>query len=232
MASPNQPILVITIDGPSGAGKGTVAQAVADRFGFHLLDSGAVYRSAAIIAQKANADIGSEPSVLAALDQYQATFHPQGTEGVKVMIGDENVTDTLRTQEIAEIASQIAVMPGVRESLLDEQRSFCQSPGLVADGRDMGTIVFPDAPVKIFLTASVSVRAERRAKQLKEKGIETTMHTLIAEIESRDERDSTRVHAPLVAAEDALVIDSSSLTIDEVVDQIVIAADKAVLQNA
>lgn len=224
MMSTANPIPVIAIDGPSGAGKGAVALRVAERLGgFHLLDSGAVYRSAAVIAHRAGADIGSEASVLAALANSQATFHPQGSQGVEVMIGDENITDTLRTQQIAEIASQIAVMPGVRKSLLDEQRSFCQPPGLVADGRDMGTVVFPDATLKVYLTASVSVRATRRAKQLKEKGIETTMHTLIAEIESRDERDSTREHAPLAAADDALFVDSSLLTIDEVVELIVTA---------
>lgn len=222
------PVPVIAIDGPSGAGKGAVAQQVANRLGrFHLLDSGAVYRAAAIIVQRAGADISSEKSVLAALDTSQATFYPQGTQGVKVMINDENVTDTLRTQPIAEIASQIAVMPGVRQALLDEQRSFRQSPGLVADGRDMGTVVFPDATLKVYLTASVEVRARRRAKQLKEKGIETTMHTLIAEIESRDTRDSTREHAPLAAAKDALFVDSSSLSIDEVVEVILAAVDKA-----
>ncbi len=215
---------VITIDGPSGAGKGTVAQSLADKLGFHLLDSGAVYRAAAIIALKASADISSETSVLAALDAFQATFDPQGTDGVRVKIGDEDVTGELRTQQTAEIASQIAVMQAVRAALLDEQRSFRQSPGLVADGRDMGTVVFPDAQLKVFLTASVQERAERRAKQLKQKGIETTMRTLVAEIESRDERDSTREHAPLVAAEGALYIDSSSLSIDQVVDQIVTAA--------
>lgn len=229
MTSIANPIPVIAIDGPSGAGKGAVAQRVADRIGgFHLLDSGAVYRAAAIIAHRAGADISSEASVLAALAQIQATFLPQGTEGVRVMIGDENITYELRTQQIAEIASQIAVMPGVRKSLLDEQRSFCQLPGLVADGRDMGTVVFPDATLKVYLTASVDVRATRRAKQLKEKGIETTMPTLIAEIQSRDERDSTREHAPLVATDDALFVDSSLLTIDEVVELILTAAKKVV----
>jgi len=219
---------VITIDGPSGAGKGAAAQKLADQLGYHLLDSGAVYRAAAIIAVKASADISSESSVLAALDTFQATFHPNGTEGVTVRIGDEDVTGELRTQQIAEIASQIAAMQAVRAALLDEQRSFRQSPGLVADGRDMGTVVFPDAQLKVFLTASVQERAERRAKQLKQKGIETTMRTLVAEIESRDKRDSTRKHAPLIAADDALYIDSSLLSIDQVVEQIV-TATKTVL---
>jgi len=229
MSSDNNSAFVIAIDGPSGAGKGAVAQKVAEKLGFHLLDSGAVYRAAAVIAKMAQADVSSEASVLAALDTHQATFHPQGTDGVRVMIGNKDVTDAIRTQPIAEIASQIAVMPGVRESLLDEQRSFCQSPGLVADGRDMGSVVFPDAQLKVFLTASVEERARRRAKQLKEKGIETTMRTLMEEIESRDKRDSTRKHAPLVAVDDALFIDSSELSVIEVVDLIVSAVNNAVI---
>lgn len=218
--------MVITIDGPSGAGKGAVAQRVAEQLGFHLLDSGAVYRSAAIIVQKANADIGSEASVLAALDAFQATFVPKGTDGVTVFIGDEDVTGILRTQEVAEMASQIAVMQGVRDALLDEQRSFFQPPGLVADGRDMGTVVFPSAKLKVFLTASVEERASRRAKQLKQKGIETTMAQLTEEIASRDLRDSTREHSPMIPANDALHIDSSSLSIDEVVQLVIDAANK------
>lgn len=218
---------VIAIDGPSGAGKGTVAQRLASQLGFHLLDSGAVYRAAAIICKKANADISSESSVLSALDTFQATFHTQGTDGVIVMIGDENVTNELRTEETAEVASQVAVMQSVRIALLDEQRSFRQLPGLIADGRDMGSVVFPDAQLKVFLTASVETRALRRAKQLKEKGIETTMSSLIAEIDARDKRDSSRQHAPLVASEDALYVDSSSLDIDSVVERIVSAFENA-----
>jgi len=207
---------VIAIDGPSGAGKGTVAQRLAVQLGFHLLDSGAVYRAAAIICRKANADVASEPSVLSALAEYQATFHPQGTDGVMVMIADENVTNELRTQQTAEIASQVAVFKAVRLALLDEQRSFRQFPGLIADGRDMGSVVFPDAQLKVFLT-----------EQLKEKGIETTMSDLIAEIDARDKRDSTRQHAPLVASDDALFVDSSSLDIDDVVQLIINAFNQA-----
>ncbi len=221
--SQHQSVPVVTIDGPSGAGKGTVAEALANHLEFHLLDSGAVYRAAAIIAARAGANLTDESSVLQALGSAQATFEPKAGEGVIVKIGDENITNELRTQQTAEYASQIAVMPGVREALLDEQRSFRQAPGLVADGRDMGTVVFPDATLKVFLTASVEERASRRAKQLKEKGIETTMSTLVAEMESRDRRDSSRAHAPLAAADDAVVIDSSSLTIDDVVKSIVSA---------
>jgi len=217
---------VIAIDGPSGAGKGTVAQKLANQLGFHLLDSGAVYRAAAIICRKANADITSESSVLNALAAHQATFHSQGNNGITVMIGEENVTNELRTEQTAEIASQVAVMQSVRLALLDEQRSFRQFPGLIADGRDMGSVVFPDAQLKVFLTASVEMRALRRAKQLKEKGIETTMSILTAEIDARDKRDTSRQHAPLVASDDALFVDSSSLDIDGVVELIVTAFER------
>ena len=218
---------VIAIDGPSGAGKGTVAQRLAARLGFHLLDSGAVYRAAAIVCKKADANINSESSVLSALETHQATFHTQSSDGVTVMIGDENVTNELRTEETAEIASQVAVMQSVRMALLDEQRSFRQPPGLIADGRDMGSVVFPDAKLKVFLTASVEQRALRRAKQLKEKGIATTMSALTVDIDARDKRDISRQHAPLVASDDALYIDSSSLDIDGVVELIVSAYKQA-----
>ena len=217
---------VIAIDGPSGAGKGSVSQQVAHTLGFHLLDSGAVYRAAAIVVRRVNADIQSETDVIAALRAFNAVFHNKGTDGVAVLIGDNDVTSELRTQLTAETASQIAAMPAVRRLMLDEQRRFRQPPGLVADGRDMGSVVFPDAVLKVYLTASVQERANRRAKQLKEKGIETTMRSLLAEIEARDKRDSTRLVAPLVVADDALFIDSSGLTLDEVVTRVVDASKR------
>ena len=155
-------------------------------------------------------------------DTLEARFEPSPS-GIQVFLADLDITAELRSETTAAAASRVAVMPRVRESLLDEQRSFRTAPGLVADGRDMGTVVFPDATLKVFLSASVEVRAERRAKQLKDKGIETTMPGLLQEIEARDRRDSTRAHSPLKAAEGALVIDSSNLTISDVLNEIIAA---------
>lgn len=210
---------VITIDGPSGAGKGTIAKQLADKLGYHLLDSGAVYRAAALYALWKGANLDSEASVMRAIVDMNARFEPQ-SDGVQVMLDDKNVTHNLRLEATAAAASKVAVMPAVRASLLDEQRSFRSAPGLVADGRDMGTIVFPDATLKVYLSASKEVRAQRRSKQLKDKGIQTTMASLLQEIGARDERDSSREHAPLIAAQDALIIDSSDLSISVVVSQI------------
>ena len=215
-------IPVITIDGPSGAGKGTIAQQLAKRLGYRLLDSGAVYRAAAVHALRSGADLDDESSVMHAMDTLEARFEPSPS-GIQVFLADLDITAELRSETTAAAASRVAVMPRVRESLLDEQRSFRTAPGLVADGRDMGTVVFPDATLKVFLSASVEVRAERRAKQLKDKGIETTMPGLLQEIEARDRRDSTRAHSPLKAAEGALVIDSSNLTISDVLNEIIVA---------
>ena len=215
-------IPVITIDGPSGAGKGTIAQQLAKRLGYRLLDSGAVYRAAAVHALRSGADLEDETSVMLAMDALEARFE-SSPSGIQVFLADLDITAELRSETTAAAASRVAVMPRVRESLLDEQRSFRTAPGLVADGRDMGTVVFPDATLKVFLSASVEVRAERRAKQLKDKGIETTMPGLLQEIEARDRRDSTRAHSPLKAAEGALVIDSSNLTISDVLNEIIAA---------
>ena len=215
-------IPVITIDGPSGAGKGTVAQQLAKRLGYRLLDSGAVYRAAAVHALKSGADLDDETSVMLAMNTLEARFKPSSS-GIQVFLADLDITAELRSETTAAAASRVAVMPRVRQSLLDEQRSFRTAPGLVADGRDMGTVVFPDATLKVFLSASAKVRAERRAKQLKDKGIETTMPGLLQEIEARDQRDSTRAHSPLKAAEGALVIDSSNLTISDVLNEIIVA---------
>jgi len=215
-------IPVITIDGPSGAGKGTVAQELATQLGFHLLDSGAVYRAAALHALNCQANIDDEESVMAAMESLKAVFQPD-PDGVKAYLNGRDITAQIRSEGTASAASKVAVMPMVRASLLDEQRSFRKLPGLVADGRDMGTVVFPDATLKVYLFASAEVRAHRRAKQLKDKGIETTMANLLQEIGARDERDSSREHSPLVAAHDALIIDSSDLSIRAVVEKIAAA---------
>jgi len=217
------PVPVITIDGPSGAGKGTIAQRVAESLGFHLLDSGAIYRAAALHVLRTGTALDAEPDVLTALGSFAARYVPLVTAsgarvaphitGVAVFFGDEDVSRELRSEESAAAASTMAVMPGVRQFLLAEQRQFRRAPGLVADGRDMGTVVFPDAQLKVFLTASAETRADRRAKQLKEKGLESNIARLKKEIEIRDQRDSTREHAPLLAAGDALTIDSSELSI-------------------
>ena len=210
---------VITIDGPSGAGKGTIAHRLAATLGFHLLDSGAVYRAAALHALREGCDLDDEDSVMQAMKTLDAHFQPT-PGGVEVRLNGELVTLTLRNESTAAAASKVAVMLRVRESLLDEQRSFRAFPGLIADGRDMGTVVFPDAGLKVFLTASVETRAKRRAKQLKEKGIETTLARLLQEFTIRDARDSARAHSPLKPADDALIIDSSTMNIDEVVQRI------------
>lgn len=211
---------VITIDGPSGAGKGTVARIVAEQLGWHLLDSGAIYRVLAVAAEHHNIAADDEESLLpvaAHLDvQFQICSEGEG----KVILEGEDVSNAIRTEEVGALASQVAAFPRVREALLRRQRAFKVAPGLVADGRDMGTVVFIDAPVKVFLTASAEERAQRRFNQLKEKGFDVKIGRLLDDIRQRDERDQNRKVAPLVPAEGALVIDSTELSIDEVVSKI------------
>ncbi len=213
-------IPVITIDGPSGAGKGTVARIVAEQLGWHLLDSGAIYRVLAVAAQHHNIGVDDEDSLLpvaAHLDvQFQICSEGEG----KVILEGEDVSNAIRTEEIGALASKVAAFPRVREALLRRQRAFKVAPGLVADGRDMGTVVFTQAPVKVFLTASAEERAQRRFNQLNEKGFDVKIGRLLDDIRQRDERDQNRKVAPLVPAEGALIIDSTELSIDEVVSKI------------
>jgi cytidylate kinase len=207
---------VIAIDGPSASGKGTIAQGVARALGFHYLDSGALYRLVALAARRQGIGL-SDPQALAALAQgLEATF-----DGDQVILEGERVTDAIRSEEVSQAASQVAALAPVRSALLARQRAFRQPPGLVAEGRDMGTQVFPDARLKIFLTASAEERARRRYKQLMDKGMRVSMIDLVREIAERDRRDRERVVAPLRQAEDAVLIDTTSLTVDEIVQAVV-----------
>lgn len=205
-------IPVVTIDGPSGAGKGTVASLVAHSKGWHLLDSGALYRIIAVAGLARGMDLADVASLVALSTQLEIVF----ADG-KVMVDGADLTDGIRTEEAGNSASQVAALPPVREAILTLQQSFRKAPGLVADGRDMGTVVFPDAPVKVFLDASAEARAERRYNQLKNKGLGVNLRALLEQIQERDARDRNRAVAPLKPAEDALIIDSTHMSIDEVV---------------
>jgi len=217
---------VITIDGPSGAGKGTVARIVAEQLGWHLLDSGAIYRVLAVATQHHHVSLEEEEPLIPMAAHLDVQFEISSQGESKVILEGEDVTDAIRTEEIGTLASKVAAFPRVREALLRRQRAFCVSPGLVADGRDMGTIVFAQAPVKVFLTASAEERAERRFNQLKEKGFDVKIGRLLDDIRQRDERDRNREVAPLVPAEGALIVDSTDLSIQEVVNKVLSFANE------
>jgi cytidylate kinase len=211
-------IPVLTIDGPSGAGKGTVSRLVAKKLGWNYLDSGSIYRSLAIALQKASVDLANVNGIVK-VAQAMALEFECGDELI-VKLNGEDITDRLGLESTGSAASQIAALPEVRRVLLQKQQDFRRPPGLVADGRDMGTIVFPDAEIKVFLTASAAKRAERRYKQLMEKEIDVNLAQLINDIEARDRRDMEREAAPLAMAVDALYIDSSDMAIDAVVEEV------------
>lgn len=203
---------VITVDGPSGAGKGTLCEALATRLGWHFLDSGALYRVLAFDGQQAGVALDDAETLAMRARSLALRFAPGGG----VWLGPQDVSLAIRSDAAGQAASQVAALPPVREALLARQRDFAQPPGLVADGRDMGTVVFPEAPLKIFLSASAPARAERRYKQLKEKGLDANLRALLDSIQARDERDQARSASPLRPADDALVIDSTALAIDDV----------------
>ena len=212
-------IPVLTIDGPSGSGKGTVAQLMAKDLGWHYLDSGALYRVLAQASIKHGVDLGDESSISTLAKNLDVVFLVKSGE-LEVLLEGWNVTTLIRSEQAGNAASKVAALPLVRNALLERQRDFRQLPGLVTDGRDMGTVVFPDASYKIFLNASAEVRAQRRHKQLKEKGIESNISDLIDEISERDERDCNRTVAPLRPATDAIQLDSTSLGIENVFDRV------------
>ncbi|MBT8769498.1 (d)CMP kinase [Metapseudomonas boanensis] len=211
---------VIAIDGPSGSGKGTVAGLLAKRLGWHLLDSGALYRLLAFAARNHGVDLTNEESLKVLAAHLDVQFSAKVGGGQRIVLEGEDVTDIIRSEQVGAGASQVAALPAVREALLQRQRAFLEAPGLVADGRDMGTVVFPEAQLKIFLTASAEERARRRYLQLKGKGMEADQASLLEEIQERDERDSQRSVAPLKPAPDAVILDSTHLSIDKVQDKI------------
>ena len=210
---------VITIDGPSGAGKGTVCQRLAEKLGWPLLDSGAIYRVLALAALHHEVALDNEEALVALASHLDVSF-VAGSDGVRIVLEGEEVSAAIRTEQSGNAASKIAAFPRVREALLRRQRAFRSAPGLIADGRDMGTVVFPDAEAKIFLDASAEERANRRLKQLQEKGFDVNFDRLLIEIRERDDRDRNRAVAPLRPAPDALVVDSTSMDIDTVVETI------------
>jgi len=212
---PNSHIPVITIDGPTASGKGTVAARVADRLGYHLLDSGALYRLTALSAMRAGVALDKEHAVAELAQVLPASF----TNG-DIFLGGEEVGALIRAEDVGNNASKIAAFPSVRQALYALQLGFRKAPGLVADGRDMGTVIFPNARLKVFLTASVEARAERRYKQLIDKGFSANMDGLLADLQARDDRDTHRTVAPLVAAEGAYILDTSDMTVDEAVEQV------------
>jgi len=209
----NLPIPVITIDGPSASGKGTVAQLVAEKLGFHYLDSGALYRIVALAAYQQNINWGDEVAVAKCAEGLHIRF-----TGEQVLLNGLDVSNDIRTEEMGKGASQVAVHPGVRAALIGLQHSFRQAPGLVGDGRDMGTVIFPDAVLKIFLTASTEIRATRRYKQLLGKNQPANYEAILLDLQERDARDRNRASAPLVMADQAILLETDNLTIQEAVD--------------
>jgi len=212
-------IPVITLDGPSGAGKGTIAQQVASELGFHILDSGSLYRLTALASQYDGIDLADESAIADVAIKLDVVFKPTD-DGLQILLRGNDASEAIRQEDIGMRASKVAAIPAVRDALLQRQRDFLELPGLVADGRDMGTTVFPNAPVKVFMTASAEERAERRVKQLKAKGINANIAALVADLKARDEQDANRAVSPLKPAEDAIYLDTTSMSIQEVTQKV------------
>ncbi len=216
-----RPVPVITIDGPSGSGKGTVAALLAGELGWNFLDSGALYRLLAFAARNHGVDLTNEEALKVLAEHLDVQFGAaRDGHGMIIILEGEEVTESIRNEQVGAGASQVAALPVVRTALLQRQKAFREAPGLVADGRDMGTVVFPDAPLKIFLTASAEERARRRFLQLKAHGDDVNLASLLEEIRERDERDTQRAVAPLKPADDAVQLDSTTLSIEEVLQKI------------
>ena len=214
-------IPVLTLDGPSGVGKGTVASIIAQKLDWHLLDSGAIYRAFAIVANNNDIKIDDIDDLLKLANNFDISFKLNSNhEPLNVYLNNVEVSSELRTEKTAALASQFAKIESLRKTLLVKQRQFKKLPGLVADGRDMGTVVFPDASFKVFLTAEVEERAKRRLKQLQEMGIAGNISSTLAEVKKRDERDVNRQYSPLKPAKDALIIDTTNLSINEVITKV------------
>ncbi|MBW8368144.1 MAG: (d)CMP kinase [Arenimonas sp.] len=213
-------IPILTIDGPSGSGKGTISRAVAERLGWRYLDSGALYRAVGLAAAWEGVDLSDPEAVALCARRTEIRFETQGAGEPHVIVNGKDATRQLRTETAGAAASAIAAQPPVRAALVGLQHRFARLPGLVADGRDMGTVIFPDAPYKVFLTASAAERAQRRYKQLKDKGVSVNLDSLLHEIAARDERDAGRAVAPLKPAQDAVIVDSTGTAITEVIERV------------
>ena len=213
-------VRVITVDGPSGAGKGTISRILAKKLGFHYLDSGALYRILGIAAQRHQVDTSNNKGLVTLAEHMDIRFDSSETVDIKALLEGEDITQEMRTEDTGALASLVASHPLVRSALLKRQRMFATEPGLIADGRDMGTVVFPDAVLKIYLTASIEERANRRYKELLAKGEDVSLRGLIEQVRTRDDRDMSRDASPLVPAEDAVELDTSEQTIQEVTDTV------------
>lgn len=214
------PIPVITIDGPGGAGKGTIGQLIALRLAWNYLDSGALYRVVGWIARQHDLDENDDQQLVSLLSSTRIESEPREGQDTRILVNDYDLSEEIRDTRVGDMASRLARLAPIRAALLDCQKQARKTPGLVADGRDMGTVVFPDATLKIYLDASAQARAQRRYKQLKDKGLDVNLARLLEEMQDRDRRDRERAESPLVAAEDAVHVDTTDLTIEQVIDEV------------